>query len=60
MLAAVSLAQTLAGIVPAELRSKYEEFVRGPLGGRAAGPREEVELLRRAQEKSVVEFLKSR
>ena len=58
VLAAVNLARTLAGIVPAELRAKYEEYLRGAFGGRAAGSREEIEALRRAQEKSVVEFLR--
>jgi alanyl aminopeptidase len=57
VVAAVSLANSLAPIVPAALRPKFDEFLRTTFGGLPAAKPEEIELLRGSQEKSVAEFL---
>ncbi len=57
VLAAVSLAHSLAAIVPPALGPKYDEFVRATFGAIPPAKPEEIELLRNAQEKSVTEFL---
>jgi cytosol alanyl aminopeptidase len=57
VVAAVSLANSLAPIVPAALRPKFDEFLRTTFGGVPAAKPEEIELLRGSQEKSVAEFL---
>jgi alanyl aminopeptidase len=57
VLAAVSLAHSLAPIVPSPLRSEYDDFLRATFGGLPPAKPEEIELLRGSQEKSVAEFL---
>jgi hypothetical protein len=57
VLTAVNLATALAAIVPAPLKPKYNQFLRSVLGAPPPSKPEALQLLRGAQEKSLVEFL---
>jgi alanyl aminopeptidase len=56
VVAAVNLVNALGAIVPSAQREKYNQYVRSSFGSRVEKP-EDLESLRRTQEKSVVDFL---
>ena len=58
VMTAANLAGALAGIVPARLKGTYGRFVRSSLGTVPAAKPQPAELLRRAQQKSLSEFLR--
>ena len=58
VLAARDLAGSLASIVPPSLKVKYDRFLQSTFGTPVAPKAQQMELLRRAQQKSLIEYLR--